>query len=166
METKTCSACAEPIRLEAKKCPHCMQVQGKLAALNNDVRIHFVALLLIMGIGMWLIFQPSVDIADFRNQITFEKIQLHAEEKVDGTWVSCIATLNNKSPESWNDFILEARFFNKKNELIDTFSSSELRMHVRTNEQINVRVRDKADRTITDYDRCELIIQDARHFKR
>lgn len=163
MQTKTCCICAEPIRIEAKKCPHCMSIQGKLAGFNYDVRIQIALVIVAFACLFWIIFKPSPDVAQYRNKIEFRNLQTYAEEKKDGEYVSCIGDISNKSPENWRDLLLEARFYNSNNILIDTFTSTNLKTYIRADEVIKIRIRDKADRPIKEYARCELYIQDAQN---
>ncbi len=161
MQTKSCSLCAEPIRIDAKKCFHCMSIQGKLAGLNYDVRYQMTLVILVMALLLWLFFRSVPDVATYRNKIEFRNLQTHAEEKKDGEYVSCIGDISNKSPENWRDLLIEARFYNSKNILIDTFTSANIKSYLRTDEVIKLRIRDKADRPLNEYSRCELYIQDA-----
>jgi hypothetical protein len=125
--TKNCIACFETINAQARKCPHCHQVQNKVANAINLPAVSAAALAILLLVLGWLVYM----ISQFWHQEKFNS-QLESGQAtvristLDGhTTVSCFAPIRNKSNVPWDRPSLQAEYFNGKRDLIDVQHSKE-----------------------------------------
>ncbi len=88
---------------------------------------------------------------DFNNSLSITSSQLHFSKFKDFDYVSCIGKLKNTSNIAWDEPVIEIQFFNKENELIDTFTEYIYGMVIPANDTIAFRIKDNADKPITNY---------------
>ena len=126
-ETKSCIACFETIHAQARKCPHCHQVQNKLANAINLPAVSAVAFGILLLLFAWLVYVISQfgRKEGFNSQLASGPATVRIST-VDGhPTVSCFAPIRNKSNLPWGRPSLQAEYFNSKKDLVDVQHSRE-----------------------------------------
>lgn len=162
-KTKACVMCCELIDSGAKKCFHCSSIQTKWANVDGNpwvLSIFAILLLLFFASQFRSVFwQPTFE--DYAQQLTTETSRFDFTEATDGKSVSCLGLIHNTSQHDWTSFKFEARLYDAKNELIDTFSSSDNSLLVLTNSRTNFRIRGIPALPESEYRKCEIQIKQA-----
>ena len=126
-ETKSCIACFETIKAQARKCPHCYQVQSKVANAINLPVVAAVAAGVAVLLVAWMVYViwQLGHSEGFNSQLASGQATVRIAT-VDGrTTVSCFAPIQNKSNIPWERPSLQAEYFNRKKELVDVQHSRE-----------------------------------------
>lgn len=158
---KECLGCFELIHEKAQKCPHCQQIQSKLYTTQYNKWIMVPLLVGLFGFMFYLLHDVS---RLGKRHAGSEALKVESSilyaRTVSGTdFVSCSGAISNASGRDAADIDLRADFFDDKNKLIDTFA---VRSNLRVNNgaTANYRVRDQADRPLSEYRNCKVAIVD------
>ena len=109
--TGLCPFCREPVKVGAKKCPHCHQWQGRWA-----FAYHPPVMLALLMIPLWALFAitgQQVDtresFANYRDQIAVVESAMHYQPTDEncGPTISVIGKVKNDSDVGWQDIYLE-----------------------------------------------------------
>lgn len=120
-DSKPCIACLEPIKLEARKCPHCLQVQTGSAALLNSPWLGWlaaaavVAMLAGMGYMVFSSFVPRTTIP----KLEVGRSILSISSDATRPRVSCFAQMKNMEATAAADPSLQAQFYDARSTQID-----------------------------------------------
>jgi hypothetical protein len=120
-DTKPCIACFEPIHQKARKCPHCHQIQSKVAALPNHPAtawavVSFLAMVLFGG--FYLIYNATTK----ESRVPLVTIGSPiVRTAAHGTLLraSCFAPITNTDALTWSNPTLQAQFFNSTGSQVD-----------------------------------------------
>ena len=125
--TKTCRMCRMEIHAEAKKCPHCHQLQNKLSQLISQWG-HIVVLLPLLVILIFIplmtkhfinMFEAGEEFAEYSSQVIVTESDLSFGERDGEATVCVIGRVKNQSPIDWKEISLQVAFFDSLGNLID-----------------------------------------------
>lgn len=121
MNTKECIACRETIHAQALKCRYCQQIQTRAANLQNKPAFHYMALavLLVMLVMLvyWIVSLGNQEPVEPEFEITGARLKTSITD--NGLNVRCFAEIKNPTLLRWDDFTLQASFYNEAGETID-----------------------------------------------
>lgn len=161
-ETKSCIACFETIDARARKCPHCHQVQTKVANALNLPAVSALASGIVLLMLAWLVYVivQSGHREEFNSQLESGSATVRIST-VDGhTTVSCFAPMRNKSDLPWERPSLQAEYFNRKNDLVDVQHSREsFGLYPRLTAQVRLSGAPISD--TREYASCKITVIDA-----
>ena len=160
MSTKPCKECCEPIQLAAKRCPHCYQLQSPFVTFlrNGGAVVFFLAILAFM------VYQSQIEkkeFKDYTSKVIVGSSTVHVEGTDDMSYVSCLTIAKNDSPVGLRDLQVEAKFYDANGQLIDVTQQRLKSSFLPANGEAGVRVLERAARSASAYQRCELRILDA-----
>lgn len=115
-------ACKEPIKQDARKCPHCHQIQSGAYALQTNPLFGLAIGALVVSILAWLIYSIGSDasMASSSPQIEIGSGVLHTRSGSDQEpLASCFANLKNSGLRYVSDPSLQAEFFDASGKVID-----------------------------------------------
>jgi hypothetical protein len=163
--TKTCPICYSTVDARAKKCPHCHSLLGVYKVVIPAMVI--VGMLGVFGFLALLIWAASPGPRHAPNNLAsnlkvVSSKHYFAPSSNNGTSAVIIGSLSNVGNQTLAHMEIEARFYNKQNELIDLFTeyhSDPLPPHEETpfkmNESTNIHLPE------ADYATHKLIIKHA-----
>jgi hypothetical protein len=161
-ETKSCIACFETIDARARKCPHCHQVQTKVANAVNLPAVSAVALAICFVLVGWFAY-VIVQLGHkegFNSQLESGPARVRIATPDGHTTVSCFAPIRNKSDLPWERPSLQAEYFNGKKDLIDVQHSREsFSLYPRLTAQVRLSGAPISD--TSDYASCKITVIDA-----
>jgi hypothetical protein len=160
-EKKECLGCYEPIHEQARKCPHCHQIQSKLYTAQYNKWFLVPMLVLLFGFMAYLmndlrkVGKPNSEV----KILAVEKANLYTRTVSGREYVSCSGDIKNTSNLKATYIDLRGDFYNSKGELIDTFSSNaNLRIDAHSSSPYRIRV--EADKPLPEYSSCKVTILD------
>jgi cbb3-type cytochrome oxidase subunit 3 len=161
VSTKLCLACKEAIHQDAKRCPHCHQPQDRLILFFSSG--WGVALLTgcLVAFGAYSLYRSQQKFSDHVSSIGTSSFKLHLEGVGESAYASCIAVVSNETKVTWREVYAEAKYFNEKNEIVDTASERLRGVVLPAKGTAIVRVLERAAQSPSAYSRCELQIKDA-----
>ncbi len=128
MAKRTCPFCVEPIKADAKLCPHCRQW------LTMKSYRHPLINLLVVGIPMALLFtigglavfsrldqltNPKPYYSELPDSLQILKSHMNWTAVHDELRIYIAGVLTNTSPITWRDPEVDCRFFDAKGDMID-----------------------------------------------
>ncbi len=121
MNTKPCIACHENIHIDALKCPHCHQVQSKVANLPNKPYFNYLIIAVLLFFVLWFTYYIAVSLMQDPLEPVFDigTSNLINSESADGSSIRCVAEIKNPSLRRWDNFTLQAAFYNAQDQVID-----------------------------------------------
>lgn len=131
-ETRACRVCRELMAAEAKRCPRCQAWQSWWASFwfggNTYSFAQQIIWVVVMLAVMWasfrlFLFPGGMDFQDHRGDLAFASQSMSFGQEKDREFFAVVGTIRNASDTTWRDPHVEARFFNSKSELIDTYSA-------------------------------------------
>jgi len=126
--TKNCPLCCEPVRSEARKCPHCQHFLNKWVLIAYHPLSSMVPVLLCFVIGGYFfaqIFDKGQSFEPYRSQVHITNSELQFGELRTGPTVAVVGTIQNGSNITWKTVTLEVQYFDKAHKLIDTKQSKQ-----------------------------------------
>jgi hypothetical protein len=162
-DTRPCIACFEQIKREARKCPHCHQVQTGAAALLNSPWLGWLALaaILAMVAGMAYIafssFQPRTAIP----KLEVGPSTLNVAADATRPRVSCFAQLKNVEATAVSDPSLQAQFYDAGGAQIDVHYDQH-RLTLFPSVAAEGRVSGTPNGVIAEYKSCKLVVLNAK----
>ena len=133
-QTKVCRECREQIDVEARRCPKCQSWQSWKSnwslsspqSLGGQLVIWVVLFALMIGWFHWSSPEPvkekEISFESYRSMVTIAAPTLTFGKEGGREFFAVVGTINNQSAIEWRAPYIEARFFNAKNEMIDTMS--------------------------------------------
>lgn len=167
-DMKECPVCCEQINFKAKKCPRCQAWQSKWRFDQSNLKHQFVFItfLLILFGSLYAAFIEDIlspgDFADSKSLINISNTSFNYSIKDCGASISVIGTINSDSDKTWKDVYFEVRFFNKKNELIDSISENKYDLIILPKDKTTFKISGAADKQQSSYDHHKVIIKTAR----
>jgi len=141
---KQCPVCFSDIDERAIRCPHCQKPQNKHYRLLTHPVVHIAYALLVGGVMLFslnTIFSTIYDkddeefanhrqsISIFDTSIQFGEEKAYRQgERISIPTVSVIGYIENDSPVTWTGAVIEARFFDDQDQLIDTGQTQQSRL--------------------------------------
>jgi hypothetical protein len=125
--TKTCPICYSTVDARAKKCPHCHSLLGFYKVLIPAmVCAGILGFFGFIAILIWAASPgPRPVPSDLAGNIKVVSSKHYfAPSSNNGTTTVIIGSLSNTGDQTINSPEIEARFYNKENELIDLFTDS------------------------------------------
>jgi len=131
-ETKACRICREMMAADAKRCPRCQAWQSSWATFwfggNTYSFAQQIVWIVVMLVVMWasfrlFLFPSGKDFQQHRNDLAFASQSMTFKQEKDREFFAVVGTIRNASDTMWRDLSVEARFYNSKGELIDTYST-------------------------------------------
>jgi hypothetical protein len=119
-------------------------------------------------IGLWfaaaryVMFPGGIDFEEYKDKLQFASHNMSFSKEKDREFVNVVGTIKNGTNIVWRDVHVEARFFNEKNELVDTVSGNLRDVVIRPNSDSAFRVSGYATRPSQEYTRTLLTITSAR----
>jgi hypothetical protein len=163
-----CPFCREPVKPDARKCPHCHQWQGRSAAFfyHPAVLIAFVLLPMMAFFALpgRNILPQGENFAASRDQLVIVQSGMHhsAGDEKCGPSISVIGTIRNESNIGWKDVYLEAQYFDGSGTLIDTIGQEQYGLVVPPHEEVAFRIRGTAARGEKEYASHKVFVRSAR----
>ena len=158
-QVKNCKVCGEEIKATAKRCPHCTSY---LSYLNIPIIIAIIgAALLLWSSSMASHNMKRETLYTAENKlVVLDTIQKYSKEDC-GTYIVILGKLKNQTDKAWTDLHFEVRFFNDKNELVDTLNSQLYSVVVGPRQESDFRIREKAAAPENQYKRYKIKISKA-----
>ncbi len=163
-QSKECIMCFSDIDARAKKCRYCRSLQAKYSNLENNPVI--VGLLFVFLVGIFgYIYYENVYLWGLKKEAQKNLIitvtEVSEKQEADKLFVACMGTIRNPDNFRFRDVELEARFFDSKSELIDTFVYSDEQLTIPANGDVVFRVRGEAQKEKGSYSICKVKVLDA-----
>lgn len=168
---KICRVCGESIAAVAIRCPKCQSWQSKWGAWwspssPQSVGYQLLLTVIIMVVAFaamrYFMFPGSKDFEQYGPSLQFSSQSLSFSKEKDREYLAVVGTIKNTSQIVWRDVHVEARFFNQKDELIDTISSNLRDVIIRPQSESAFRVTGYPVRPSNEYKRISLTITSAR----
>ncbi len=159
-ERKPCLGCFEPIDVRARKCPHCHQVQARVATVVNHPAFligAFVVLALVVIFAFWTILH-DLRREPFKAQLVLGAPSLRVSESERR--VTCFADITNKDTALWSRPSFQAEFFDGAGALVDVHYARET-FAVYPTFTAKGRVSGSANSSLSDYVSCKFSILNA-----
>ena len=159
---KTCFACKEPIHDDARKCPHCHQIQTQTARfVFSPVGNAMIIGCILLAIA-WSAYSIYTSTKDYPLTESFmiSKTTLTKNTDAEPAQVSCFAEIENTTDTHWSDFSIQANFYDQTGNLIDTHHQS-LDTSLFPFLSLTARVTGSANAPISQYYTCKIKITDA-----
>ena len=86
---------------------------------------------------------------------------MKATKRAPGTEMACMALLKNNGIHSWKEPVIEASFFSKDGQLIDTATQRLSAVVLRAGEEAQVRILEQAAWEADEYTACAVTIRHA-----
>lgn len=170
-ETKACRVCRELMAADAKRCPRCQAWQSSWATFwfggNTHSFAQQIVWIVVMLIVMWasfrfFMFPSGKDFEEHRGDLTFATQSMSFGQEKDREFFAVVGTIRNASGTTWRDPYVEARFFNSKNELIDTYSTQLRDVIIRARGDAAFRLTGYTARPSAEYSKVTLMITSAK----
>lgn len=162
-DTKHCVACHEQIHVDAKKCPHCHQLQTYLANIQNTNIVQVFLMLVATGAiayAVYLLFNTlNKDSAPPKFTVASGTVQVGTVR--GNPRVSCFATITNQDPVPRSGLSLQAEFFDTKGSRID-IHYHEPRVTIYPSFSIEGNVSGDPNAAQSDYATCVMKVTNAR----
>jgi hypothetical protein len=158
-QTKTCRMCGEEIKAIAKRCPHCTNYQSKI---NAPILIVIIGLAIVFA-ARFMMPTPfkRETLYDADNKLVIVETN-HKYGKDDcGSFIAILGKLKNQTDKTWSDVHFEVKFYNDKNELVDTLNSELYSIVIAPQKESSFRIREKAAALEGQYKRHEIKITKA-----
>jgi hypothetical protein len=166
VETKPCAFCAEPIRVAARVCPYCRNLQPRWRSKKQLEAWGSLVMLLIMGCGFMfsihLLFGPGRDFEPFQNQIKIINSEMHFSQTTNGNFISTIGQIRNDSSYAWKDLQLEVQYFDKDAHMIDTRTEDHYGEIIPAGATQAFRLRGPADKPESAYSIQKVFVRSAK----
>ncbi len=119
---KQCLACKEDIHDDALKCPHCHQIQNKVSRFVYSTGGNILIYGIILFAIVWSAYSIYSDTKDYSltDSLVVSEASLSINSESNPVKVSCFTEVENKSDVHWNDFSVQANFYDSQGNLIDT----------------------------------------------
>jgi hypothetical protein len=162
-ETKECIMCFSKIDARSKKCFHCRSLQAKYSNIENSPILIGLFFVLLIGVGGYF----YMDIVHFRNiKGAYKDLSIsvnEVSEKIEGNtlYIACLGNIKNEQKYRFTNLKLEANFYDKQDNLIDTILYKDKEISVPPNEDISFRVRGEGQKKLGEYSSCKVTIRDA-----
>jgi len=121
-EHKACIACKEAIKQDARKCPHCHQIQSGAAALQTSPVFGWAVGTIILVSIATISYKIWSDMSDMRTPPDIEigegKVRISTNPE-GAPSVSCFTSIKNRGIRYVSDPSLQAEFFDSSGEVID-----------------------------------------------
>jgi hypothetical protein len=164
--TGPCPFCREPVKLGARKCPHCHQWQGHRALAHHPAVQ--VALMMLPVLAFFFFtrqrFATHESFSGYRDQIAVVQSAMHYQSTDDkcGPTISVIGKIKNNSDVPWKDVYLEAQYFDAGGTMIDANGAEQYGLALPPHEEVAFRLRGVADRAERDYATHKVFVRSAR----
>lgn len=158
-QMKTCHMCGEDIKSNAKRCPHCTSYLSKM---NLPVVIAIIGIGIVIASRLMMPNPANREtIYDGGNKLViFDTSQKYAKDDC-GTFITILGKLKNQTDKTWTDVHFEVKFFNDKNELVDTVNPELYSIVIAPQKETAFRIREKAAAFEGQYKRYEIKITKA-----
>jgi len=125
--TKTCPICYSTVDARAKKCPHCHSLLGFYKVVVPAMVVF--GIVGVFGFLALLVWAASPRYRYLRNDVAgsikvVSSKHYFAPSSNNGKTTVIIGSLSNAADQTLGSIEVEARFYNKENELIDLVSDS------------------------------------------
>lgn len=119
--TKPCIACREPIQSDARKCPHCHQLQSRLANFSNSNMAQALLAVFLAALIAYLCYElyGALHKTDAAPKLSVGTGTVRVGIVRGSARVSCFATVTNQDSHSWRNPSLQAEFFDRAGSRID-----------------------------------------------
>ena len=165
-ETKMCPLCCEPVRMAARKCPHCHHYLNKwvLAATHPLVAVTPMFILLTIGfIMLSRVLDRGESFDSFHSQVYVTQSELEfGDLPPKGPTVAVVGTIHNDSHVTWKDISIEVQFFDKTHKLIDSKQSRDYSSSLRPKDNGAFKVSQPREFNKADYASYEVRVIDAK----
>jgi hypothetical protein len=170
-DTKPCRVCRELIAADAKRCSHCQAWQSPWASFwfggnaqsgGNMMLWAVVMVVLMWGLFRYFMFPSGEDFQGHRSDLSCASQSMTFTKDKDREYLAVVGTIRNASGVTWRELYVEARFFNAKGELIDTYSSELRDVIVLPHSDAAFRLTGYAARPRSEYSKVVLSITSAR----
>jgi hypothetical protein len=162
LNTKPCVACREQIHADARKCPHCHQLQTYFANVQNTNAVQVLLIFLALGViayFIYLMYSTSRKDSTTPN-LTVASGTIRVGTARGNPRVSCFATITNQDAVPWSGLSLQAEFFDTKGSRID-IHYYEPRATVHPSFSIEGNVSGDANAELSDYATCVMKVTNA-----
>lgn len=158
-QLKICRMCGEEIKANAKRCPHCTQFQSKINAPIVVVIIGLAILLAFQLIGLSPVNRETIYGSENKLMV-LETTHKYGNDDC-GSFIAILGKLKNQSDKTWTDVHFNVKFYNEKDELVDTLNAQLYSIVVAPKKEASFRIREKAAAPAGQYRRHEIIITKA-----
>ncbi len=158
-QTKACRMCGETIKSKAKRCPHCTSYLS-IFNLPIIVAITSIAIIIVVRFSMPNPANRETIYDGGNKLVILDTSQKYAKDDC-GTFIAIIGKLKNQTDKTWTDIHFEVKFFNDKNELVDTLNPELYSIVVAPHKETSFRIREKAAAHEGEYKRYEIKITKA-----
>ena len=165
--SKVCRFCAEPIKAEARVCPHCRHWQ-KWRSLGNPLMLGtlWIGLMFFVMGGLCVFmesqFGPKRSFAEYRDQIGVMDFQASRHATASNSILTVVGMLTNRSEFGWKDVGVEARFLDHSGKLLDTITvtaDSYRGVAILPHGAASFKIEGRTFSDWTNYDHCETIVR-------
>jgi len=143
METKNCTECLEPIKIEAKKCPNCQAYQSKFAQFSrSQLGGGLITMTVILGFYFWVssfiikndaIYNPKEVLVISDSSFLFKEGSCSSK-------VSVIGTIKNTTEQPLTDIVFDVEFFDKEGNTIDIINDKTYDLVIAAGEEKKFKV--------------------------
>lgn len=155
--------CFEHIDARARKCHHCSAPQSKWANVEgNPWAMGMIALILFVMVGN--VFYSALWVPQFKEharELSVSVTRLDFKDTNSDRSMSCLGTIANTSKYDWKAFQFEVQLYDANNNLIDTFSESQVALVAPAGSRTAFRTQGAAALPDSQYRKCEVLVKNA-----
>lgn len=146
--TKTCKMCCMEIPKAARKCPHCLHFQTRLAMITFHPGF-FILLAFIPVIGLGVvtdsIFDKGKDYETFKDQISITESHIAFGEMKTGETVVVMGAIKNTSSIPWKDIQFHIDFMDAQGKQADVGEKEDYSFYLPANESSSFKISFKRE---------------------
>ena len=155
--TNTCISCLEEIKLGAKRCPHCHQIQSVLHSLNTNSKFLWLVVASLIAILFYALYTALTFDPQHQklNPPILSNPTLIAIDTNAGPFITCFGHIENPNRERLNSVFLQAKFYDSSGEEIDRIMHK-FEMTLRGGLALDTRIRGGAAHLPGRYNSCDI----------